>query len=154
MANVTVTGLREIEAAMDGLTVSSGKGVLRRAGLNALKPIAEAARAMAPDNPATGAPDLKSGISASPTLSKRQKGINRRLVKDTKASAEVYVGAGADPAAHSQEFGNVNHGAQPFMRPAWDGGKDQVLDDIKRELWSEIEKAAKRAARKAARQAR
>jgi len=151
MTVVSVTGLRQIEAAMDDLTLASGRGVLRRAGLNALKPVAEAARAMAPNNSATGAPDLQSGIGVGTQLSKRQKGINRRLVKNGKASAEVYAGAGPDPAAHNQEFGNVNHGPQPFMRPAWDGGKRQVLEDIKKELWAEISKAAKRAARKRAR---
>ena len=146
MAVVAVTGLREIERAMEGLTLASGRGVLRRAGLNALKPVAAAAAGNAPH--VSGA--LRGGIGVGTQLTARQKGINKRLVGDTKASAEVYVGAGPDPAAHTQEFGTVNHGPQPFMRPAWDGGKAQVLTDIKKELWSELAKAAARAARKAA----
>jgi HK97 gp10 family phage protein len=34
--------------------------------------------------------------------------------------------------------------AQPFLRPAWDAGKDKVLDDIARDIAREIEKAVKK----------
>ena len=64
------------------------------------------------------------------------------------------MGPGRHPQAHLQEFGARHHGPQAFMRPAWDGGKDDLLTGIGDDLWSEIDKAAKRAARKAARQAR
>ncbi|RVI41050.1 HK97 gp10 family phage protein, partial [Sinorhizobium medicae] len=48
-------------------------------------------------------------------------------------------------------FGTSRHGPQPFARPAWDAGKNQVLDTIKDELAVQITKAAQRLARKAAR---
>ena len=60
-------------------------------------------------------------------------------------------GGKAPPQGSLQEFGTKNHGPQPFMRPAWDAGKDQALDDVKTALGAEIEKAAQRAARKQAR---
>lgn len=148
---VSVEGLREIDAAMDDLTKASAKGVLRRSGIKALEPMAEVARGLAPDNPATGAPDLGSSIAVGTKLSKRQAGLHRKMFRDDKASAEVFMGPGPDPAAWNQEFGNVNHGPQPFMRPAWDGGKDRLLKDLQKLLWAEIDKAAARAARKAAR---
>ena len=58
---------------------------------------------------------------------------------------------GAPPQGVWQEFGTVNHSPQPFMRPAWDGGKDKLLDGIADDFWTEIEKAAARQAKKAAR---
>jgi len=145
---VKLEGFAELEAAMEELSKAAGRGVLRRAGLKALKPIAEAAAAKAPRG-ASG--ELAAGISVGTKLSKRQKGIHKKTVRDDKSSIEVFAGAAADPAAHNQEFGNENHGPQPFMRPAWDAGKNKVLDDLKTELASEIDKAAKRAARKRAR---
>lgn len=77
--------------------------------------------------------------------------MHRKEFKNDKASAEVFVGAGPVPHAHLQEFGTSRHGPQPFARPAWDAGKNQVLDTIKDELAVQITKAAQRLARKAAR---
>ena len=60
-------------------------------------------------------------------------------------------GKEAPPQGIWQEFGTVNQPPQPFMRPAWDGGKDALLDGIADDLWAEISKAAARQAKKAAR---
>ena len=60
-------------------------------------------------------------------------------------------GGNVPPQGIQQEFGNRNHGPQPFMRPAWDGGQDALLEGIKDDLWAEIERAAARQAKKAAR---
>jgi len=48
-----------------------------------------------------------------------------------------------------QEFGTVVHGAQPFMRPAWDAGRDKVLKDFGVQLWKAIARTVKRLARQA-----
>jgi hypothetical protein len=90
------------------------------------------------------------------------------MVRDDKASVEVFVGAGPLPQAIYKEFGTEPHinagifagtqnpgtAPQPFMRPAWDSGGAKVLDDLKKELWSEVDKAAKRAAKKRAKAAK
>lgn len=146
-----VEGLSELEAALSQLPKSTGKAVLRRTLKKAGQPIADNARALAPDDPNTGGDDLKSSIAVSTKLSKRQRSAHKKMFRDDKASAEMFVGAGPLPQAHNQEFGNVNHGPQSFMRPAWDGNKTQALEIIKAEMWGEIEAAAKRLARKAAR---
>ena len=74
------------------------------------------------------------------------------MFKSERASVEMFVGQqGSGPAPVQQEFDNVNHGAQPSLRPAWDGGKDALLGGLKDDLAEEIDKSAKRAARKAAR---
>lgn len=147
---VRIRGLRELERALAELPKATGKNVLRRVLKARAEPIADAARGMAPDDPATGGLDLKAGIGVSTVLSKRQRGQHRKMFRNDKAAVEMFVGAGPDPAAHNQEFGNVNHGPQPFMRPAWDAGKMAVLDGIKDDLWTEVDKAAARLARKQA----
>lgn len=118
--------------------------------------MAEDARRLAPDNPATDGNDLKGSIRVATKLN----GYARRLQKSSKTFAEAYMGPGGDgnakapPQGVQQEFGNKNHSPQPFMRPAWDAGKAELLDGIQDDLWAEIDKAAQRAARKTARLAK
>lgn len=146
MTTVKLTGFKELDDALKTLTKAAGKGAMRRALKKAAQPIADAANAAAPVGP-TG--EYAKSFSYSTKLNKRQGGIHRKMFRDDKASVEGFVGTN-DPAGVQQEFGNENHGPQPALRPAWDGGKMQVLDDLGRELWIEIEKTAARAARKAA----
>ena len=150
MTTVKVTGFKDLEAALTNLSKAAGKGVLRRALKNAATPIADAASAMAPQGE-TG--NLKSSFVYSTKLNKRQAKMHRKMFRDDRAAVEGFVGSN-DPAAVQQEFGNINHGPQPALRPAWDAGKGKVLDDLGREMWSEFDKAAARAARKAARQSK
>jgi HK97 gp10 family phage protein len=151
--NVTlqVFGLRELQDALAELPQATGKNVLRRVLMARAKPLAETMRAHAPDDPETGGYDLRNSITASTRLSPRQAGIHRKMFRDDKAAAEVFVGAGPVPHAHMQEFGTVNHGPQAFVRPAWDGGHAALFDGIKDDLWVEIKKSADRLARKTAR---
>lgn len=149
---VTIEGLREVDKALGELGKSTGRNVLRRIAVKRLEPMAEVARSLAPDDPATGGNDLKRSIAVSTQLGKRQRRINRK----SKSEAEAHMGpagpgGNVPPQGVQQEFGNVNHGPQPFMRPAWDSGKAGLLDGLKSDLWSEIEKAAARQAKKAAR---
>ncbi len=153
---VRVDGLKDLDAALGELSKGMARGVLRRVGLKALEPVADTARALAPDDPTTSGADLKSSIGVGTRLSKRQARLARSAIRKGEADkhfVEVYAGAGPLPQAHHQEFGNVNHGAQPYMRPAWDQNKSKVLDTVRNELGDEIEKTARRAARTAARRA-
>jgi HK97 gp10 family phage protein len=144
---VKVEGLKEIEAALKELPRSTGKSVLRRVLRKRAQPIADAAQARAPRDEG----QLQASIGIGTKLTKRQRGAHRKMFKNDKASVEVFVGAGGLPQAITQEFGTVDHGPQPFMRPAWEAGKDELLEGLKDDLWTEIEKAAKRHARKTAR---
>jgi hypothetical protein len=154
-ATVTIEGLREVDAALGDLGKATGRNVLRRVAVSRLQPMAEEAKRLAPDDPATGGNDLKNSIAVSTRLGKRQGKINRK----SKSEAEAHMGpagpgGNVPPQGVQQEFGNQNHGPQPFMRPTWDGGKDALLEGIKDDLWAEIERAAARQAKKAARLAR
>ena len=154
MATIRVSGLRELDKALSELPKATGKNVLRRVLRNVAAPIAEDMRSRAPDAPGSSPNrDLRQSIGVSTKLSPNQRRLHRRAFRNDKASVEVFVGAGALPHPHLQEFGSVNHGPQPFARPAWDAHKHMALAKIKEELWSEIDKAAKRIARKQARAA-
>lgn len=139
---VSIQGLREVDAALGELTKATGRNVMRRAGVKALEPIAEAMRDKAPDDPATGGNDLKTSI----TVSTKRPPRHRK-----ESEVEVFAGPGPLPQAHLQEFGAPQHGPQPYARPAWDGGKDAILPNLADHFWPEIKKAADRAARKTAR---
>lgn len=144
---VTVGGLRELDAALGQLPKATGKAVLRRTLKKAGQPIAEDATAKAPR--LTGALQISIGVGTK--LTRRQSKLHRKMFKDDKASAEVFVGAGGLAQATQTEFGNEHQAAEPYMRPAWDGNKDRALDTIKSELGAEIMKAAQRLAKRAAR---
>ena len=156
---VRIDGLREIDAALGKLGKATGRNVMRRVAVARLEPMAEHARQLAPDDPATTGRGLKRSIAVSTRLSSkgnfsREMNVSRRA---GKAQVEAYMGPsglgtkGAPPQGVWQEFGTNKHGPQPFMRPAWSQGKDALLDGIAADFWTEIEKAAARKARKAAR---
>lgn len=173
--SVKIEGLRELDEALRELPKATGKNVLRRVARDALEPMAEEARRLAPDDPKTGPPhDLKSSIK----VGSRAKAGGGRLVE--KASSVVaYMGPTRDgyPQAMPVEFGSaphyVNKGAgkaagkvkatsksrgmhpgnapHPYMRPAFDGGWRPMLGRVGAQLATEIEKARQRLARKAER---
>lgn len=152
VARVRVEGLRELEQSLRELPKAVARNALRRVLIKRAQPMAETMRALVPDDPATPeTKDLKGSIGVGTKLSKRQAKLHRRENRDDKQFAEVFVGAGPKPHAHLQEFGTVNHGPQPFVRPAWDQHKDSILEGIKDDLAKEIDKTAKRRAARAAR---
>ena len=147
---VKVEGLRELEAALKELPRSTGKAALRRALKKAAKPIADAAAARAPVDEG----HLRDSIGVGTKLTRRQRSLHRKMFRNDRAAVEMFVGAGGLAQAITQEFGTFKEPPQPFMRPAWDAGKNALLDGIKDDLWGEIQKAAQRHARKMARLAR
>lgn len=153
-----ITGLKELDKALAELPKATARNVLRRVLTKRAQPIATHASELAPDDPATPGKSIRYVVGN--TLSPRQRSLHRRQTKDDKAFAEVFLGqeveAGAkaaDPAGVQQEFGNINHGPQPSLRPAWEAGKAALLDGIAEDMRAEIEKSAKRLAAKAARAA-
>ena len=145
---VHVSGLRDLARTLEGMTKATAKAALRRALKQSAEPLAAAMREAAPRG-ATAEDTLAPSIAVSTKLSARQKRLHKRMYRNDKAAVEMFVGAGPDPAAHNQEFGNAHHAPQPFARPAWDAGKDALLERLKDNLATEIDKTAKRIAAKA-----
>lgn len=176
---VKVEGLRELDAALGELPKATARNTLLRVLRKAGKPIADRASELAPDDPATGAPDLHTSIKVSASL-KNKVGSRefaevmsaggskaeavsalraaRRAAAGQGSFAEVYVGPESSSKKNAikaivQEFGSVKQAPQPYMRPAWAEHQNTVLEIVKRDLGDEIEKAAKRLARRAAKKA-
>lgn len=143
---VKITGLRQIEQALSNLPKATAKNVVRRVLKARAQPIAEAARRLAPVDRG----DLTKSITVGTKLSKAQRSQHK---KRTPGTVEMFIGAGRNPQAVLQEFGTAHHPPQPFMRPAWDSGKEQLLSGLKEDLWAEVQKAVGRQARKAAKAA-
>ncbi|CAN5480509.1 HK97 gp10 family phage protein [soil metagenome] len=155
MVKMTLTGAKELEAALRALPDRITANVVQRALMKAGEPIAADARARAPVRSGR----LRDRITVAKTLSKRQ----RRGRGKWKGAVEAFIGASPARHAHLVEFGtgprvskktgksSGEMPAHPFMRPAWEAGKDKLLNDLGELLWAEIERAAKSLARRAKR---
>lgn len=147
---VRIAGLSELNRALGELPKATGKAVLLRVLRDAAEPVAAAMRARAPSDPTDELPDIIPSIGVGTKLSDRQARLHKKMFRDDRAAAEMFVGVGKIPHSHLQEWGTAHHAAQPFARPAWDATKDQALDIVAGDLGDEIAKAAKRLAKKAA----
>lgn len=117
-----VVGAAELEAALAGLTRRVSKRIVREALEFAAEPMrAEAAR-RAPRAP--GAPDLADNIVIAPA---RAIGKEDAAVK-VGPSRGVYWGL-------FQELGTSRHGAQPFLRPAFENQQSKAIARVSQELW-------------------
>lgn len=147
---VKLEGLAETVANLEDLSKLTQRNAIRRTLLAAGEITADEASKLAPVNRGV----LAFSIVVATQLTRRHKGDQR----NRDSEVEVYIGPsggqGALYYASHQEFGTVTSPAQPYMRPAWESTKDQVLETIVSGLSAEVDKAAQRAARKAARLAR
>ncbi|UJW87964.1 HK97-gp10 family putative phage morphogenesis protein [Devosia sp. SL43] len=139
---VSFAGGKELDAALSQFTATKRRAIGRVALDNAGEIVAKAARGYAP----VDSGGLRESIDVSGTLTRAQKSEHRKF-----AEQERYIGPDDRPQGHLREFGSDGNAPQPFMRPAWDETKNQVLDRIGDELWVGIEKAVKAAAKRAAR---
>jgi HK97 gp10 family phage protein len=147
MAQFKIEGLADLERAFEELgNINQRKASARRAMKKAAQPMADEAQRLAPRDFGTLGESIKVGT----VLSKRQRGLHRKMFRDDKAAVEMFVGAGPLSSAHNQEFGNEHNPPQPFMRPALDNNAQGYMETIGTELWADIDATAKRAARKAA----
>lgn len=173
---IKIGGLRELDSALGELSKATARNTLRRVLKRAGQPIADRASELAPDDPATGTPDLHTSIIVSPKIKNevgkaefaavmksggtRAEAVSamrdaRRAAGGEGSFAEMYIGPDAKQFhAHLQEFGTVHHAPQPFMRPAFEEKKGEALDIIKRDLKAEIDKSVTRARARAAKKAR
>lgn len=137
--SLKVEGLKDLEKALMQMEGATSKRVARRALKSAATSMEAKATALAPSEFGDLAADIQTSTKA------------RKAVRFDPV--QVYIGPSTSQSrvGVQQEFGNEFHGAQPFMRPAWEATKYTVLDDIESELSLEIFKTAERAARKAAR---
>ncbi|MEO6153401.1 MAG: HK97-gp10 family putative phage morphogenesis protein [Croceibacterium sp.] len=137
---IKLTGFKELHDSLGNLKKTTERALLRRVAVKALEPIAERARQLVPVDKG----NLRDSIVVGTNINS---GARRAARKDPVQGVRVFCGT-ANRNAVPGEFGSARSPAQPFMRPAWDGGKDRVLESVQRDLKTEIEKAAARAAKR------
>ena len=146
-----------MERALAQLPRGTAKGVARRVVKKVLKPVRDTADSYSE----------AFNIAVTSKLSPRQAGMARG--DRGRSLVTMYVGAVSQdgshaPQAHLIEFGTGPRfhrsgkfvgsvSPDPFMRPAWDAHKGQMLEELGRLMWIEIEKTVARAAARAAREA-
>lgn len=147
-----IEGLSDLNLTLRQLPKAVARNALRKVLLKRAKPFADTMRNLVPDDPRTpNNKDLKGSIGVGIKLSKRQARLHRKEHKDDKQFAEVFVGAGAIPHAHLNEFGTINMSPQPFVRPSWEENRGAALSGLKDDFWSSIKKASDRYAKRLAR---
>lgn len=139
-------GLKDLDRNLKQLPRAMAKATWRRILKKAAMPVKSDAEANAPVGP-TG--NLASSIAVGTRLNASQK----RMVGTEPDAVTLYIGTTWPTGAHGhlQEFGTAHHAAQPFLRPAWDRNRMQVLASISDDAWDELVKAARRLARRAER---
>jgi len=120
---------------------ATAKSLTRRTMIKSLEPVRAFAERKAPEN--TGL------LSYNIAISSKAKPRGPR-----KSDLEVYVGPDRSIRySVVQEFGSVKSSAQPYMRPAWDAKKFEVLIKFEQNMWDQLYTAIERQERKIARDA-
>ena len=138
---VEVLGLKELDEALNAFTPGKRRAIGRKALDEGGQITARAARTLAPVDEG----NLQESIDVSGVLSRRQRGLHSKVDEQ-----ERFIGPGTHPQGHLREFGSDGHPPQPFMRPAWDSTKNQVLQRIGDELWLGVARETERMNKKAA----
>lgn len=148
----TIEGAAELGDLFEQLPKQLTDNVLRTTGKKALEPVRDMAKSLVTVGKEDGG-QTRDSITIKTVLSKRQ----RRIFKK-KGDIAVYMGPSAPEGAAGVllEFGTGERrqrstgrrtgsmGARPFMRPAWDATKGQVLDVFRTEIWDVLVKAVRR----------
>jgi thioesterase domain-containing protein len=148
---VEAQGFRDLDNALGELPKATAKNTMRRAAIEALKPMAQeyADKLAAVGAVLSGA--LRDSSTAGTKLSQRQASLNRKA--EGKSYVEAFMGPGPLAQATQDEFGNEHQAPRPTLRQTWDAGWRDLLERVRVALAGQIEKAVTRIARKAARDA-
>ncbi len=171
---IQVEGLKELEEAlMKDLTAATAKNTIRRALTLAAKPLVDTATMLIKVRRISEPIRVSKIKFTTGSAGKRafaeamSGGASRKEAGEAAHAANALANANGDndlsitsgvmsvgptrQAFYGFEFGTKYIAPHPFMRPAWDQHKHDLLENIKVELLDQIEKARKRGAAKAAR---
>lgn len=129
-----LVGGADLAKRLNELPLAVSKRVQRQALMKGAEPIRASAASGAPRDPEANAPHLADNIVIG-TRSKTRAGEGETIVE---------VGPALQPSDHFygyfQEYGTVDHPAQPFMRPAFDQNAQRSLNIVLSELWTSVKK--------------
>lgn len=146
MAKTDVLGLADLERVLLNLPRSTAKGVVRRTMTKAAEPMRDLMAKFAPDDPATGAPDLHRSMAIGSKYSGGRGGVRR----EGKSEVAIYIGPTRDgyPQAVMMELGTFKDRAQPYARPAWDQDQMSMLERFAALQGQELDKTIARIRRR------
>jgi len=144
-----VTGLREIEQALNDLSRATARNTLRRVGREVLEPMANIAASLAPERSGR----LAFSVAVSEKGTRRAQWKQRAAAFDFVMAMGPASGVGALNYASFAEFGTVDTPAFGFMRATWDRDKEAAMRRAVESLSVEVSAATARASRRAARRA-
>jgi HK97 gp10 family phage protein len=140
MTQVSISGLKELDAALAELPKATARNALKRV----LKPAAEPVAAAAKDNAPKETGDLETDIHVGTKLTKSQARDARRA---GKSFSEIYIGTALSRGMFTN-FGTFKDAPQMWFDHAWAATKNQALQIISTTLGAEIEKSAARLRKK------
>lgn len=140
-----------LDRALKELPRVTAGNVLTRTLMAAADPIWRDAVANAPDNPATGAPDLHTSIFKKKGKNGQKifrRTVNVVLLAPVIRNEKTNITTGIAFYGPALEKGTGDMPAKPFFRPAFDHNVQRSITIIGEELKTQIEKAAARIAKK------
>jgi len=133
--SMTVLNGNELARRLEALPEALTKAILLEALTAAAEPIRSTAATLAPRGPGPG-PHLADHIGISRGKTGHSVAIGPTHAKKD-SETEDYAVRGL-----MQEFGTVRHGAQSFLRPAFDAHGQTALSILQQRLWTALRKAA------------
>ena len=142
---VSVSGAKELGKLLNELPKSLSDQVLRETGKKALQPVVDDAKTIVARQSLGPSAKLLNSLEISTVLKVTQRSYSPKK----RGDVFVYVGASSPKGnvAHLVEFGTGPRyhkdgsyagvmPAEPFMRPAWDHNKEEVLAIYRTEIWN------------------
>jgi HK97 gp10 family phage protein len=164
---IKVEGLAELREKLLALGPEVGAKALQGAAREAMKPVLETAKRLAPYDTGdehTGA-HLRDSIVLTAKIPKggdtlcrvgiRIRALKRPSLKGTrgkvsKATKRYVFRGSAAWRWHFAEFGTAHQRARPFLRPAFAQHREEVVDSLKREIAKRVERIWKNRKKQAA----
>lgn len=118
---VTITGIEQVNAILGTIAPNEAKNLLRATTYDMAKQIADVARVYTPDDPRTGAGDLKSSIKAQRGRGNRNRVEASVMVTNTKRNyfwRFLEYGDGPDGIEHAM-FGKALESIRPIILPMY-----------------------------------
>ena len=138
-------GFRDLDAILGNLPKAVAKRTLRDGGIKWMQPMADDIRRRAPRNRG----DLQDSVTVGTALARSQRKFAGVMGGRRDPNVVViHAGPGPHPQAVIQEIGSYKEPAQPYVTPAWEAGKDALLQRVAEGMWEPIEAAAARAKKK------
>jgi HK97 gp10 family phage protein len=137
MVSMKLEGAAQLAERLSALSPGRQRGLLHKMLREAGEPMRQRMSQIAPDDPESPSPDLKTQIVISIVRGKEVS--DTEVISRLREDSEAIVAVGpskAVPQGILQEFGTVHHGAQPFVRPAYDAGVAGVVTRLQHAIWA------------------